>query len=91
MKCLKCGGPTQMQVLVSVSAPGELYRQLSKPAYRRKDVSILGVLWETADFICEDPKCGQVTNGYGNYVTNLEQKVRQLEAQVSRLSSSTGA
>ena len=39
------------------------------------------VLWETADFICTNPKCGKVLNGYGNYVTNLKKEVERLKAK----------
>lgn len=76
--CLKCGAPTRMQVQATISAPGDLAHQFSKQNLRRKDVYLLGVNWETADFICTNPKCGSVRDGYGNYVTNLEKEVKRL-------------
>lgn len=82
MKCRKCGSATRMMVQTCITAPGELYRNLPKAAYRRKDVELSGVLWETADFICTSSECGHVTNGYGNYVTNLKKRNEGLEAAV---------
>lgn len=66
-----------MQVNVSVQAPGELYHHLPKRSYRRGDVQVLGVLWETADFICTKC-CSLVIDGYGNYVTRLQKEVKRL-------------
>ena len=42
---------------------------------------LMGVMWETADFICTNPKCGKVLDGYGNYVTNLKKEVERLRAK----------
>lgn len=81
MKCEKCGSPTRIQVQAVISAPGELYHQFSKKNLRRGDVHLMGVLWETADFICTNEDCQCVTNGYGNYVTRLKQEVERLKAQ----------
>lgn len=71
-----------MQVQAVVSAPGELAHQLSKRNLRRKDVHLMGVLWETADFICTSEQCRHVQDGYGNYVTKLQKRVDELEAQL---------
>ena len=81
MKCPKCGSDTRMMVQTCITAPGELYHNLPKAAYRRRDVELKGVLWETADFICTNEKCGHVTDGYGNYVTGLAKRVEELEAK----------
>jgi hypothetical protein len=81
MKCEHCGGDTRMQVEAIISAPGDLAYQLSKRNLRGKDVQLVGVLWETADFICTNPECRKVTNGYGNYVTNLRKEVERLKAK----------
>jgi hypothetical protein len=70
-----------MQVQAVISAPGELAHKLSKQNLRRRDVYLIGVLWDTADFICTNPKCGKVLDGYGNYVTNLEKEVERLKAK----------
>lgn len=78
-KCSRCGADQRMQVQAVISAPAELERQFSKQNIRRKDVHLMGVLWETADFICTNPKCGAVDDGYGNYVTNLEKEVKRLK------------
>lgn len=42
---------------------------------------LIGVLWDTADFICTNPKCGKVLDGYGNYVTNLKKEVERLKVK----------
>jgi hypothetical protein len=70
-----------MMVQATVSAPSELVHQLSKANLRRKDVYLMGVNWETADHICDNPACGQVIDGFGNYVTRLEAEVKRLKAQ----------
>jgi hypothetical protein len=70
-----------MQVQVVVSAPGEMYHGLSKQNLRRKEVYLLGALWETADFICVNEKCQHIHSGYGNYVTNLKKEVELLKAK----------
>ena len=66
MKCERCGHSTRMQVNVVISAPGELVHKFSKQNLRRGDVHLIGVLWETADFICTNPECGFVRNGHKN-------------------------
>lgn len=75
MKCKRCGSDTRIQVQAVISAPGELAHKFSKQNLRRRDVYLMGVLWETADYICTNPECGKVVDGYGNYVTNLEKEV----------------
>lgn len=85
--CVKCGWPTRIQVQAVVSAPGELAHQFSKQNLRRKDVYLMGVLWETADYICTNSKCQHVLDGYGNYVTNLEKRVQELDAQLKEKQS----
>ncbi len=80
-KCVVCGNPTTMQFHVIVSAPGELKHLFSKQCFRRKDVHILGALWETADFICSNPECRHVTDGYGTYVSNLKKEVERLKSK----------
>ena len=42
---------------------------------------LMGVLWETADFICTNPECRKVLDGYGNYVTSLEKEVERLKSK----------
>lgn len=68
-----------MQVQAVISAPGELAHLFSKQNLRSKDVYLMGVLWETADYICINPDCRKVVNGYGNYVTNLKKEVERLK------------
>lgn len=85
MKCEKCGSDTRMQVQAVISAPGELEHRFSKHNLRRKDVHLVGVLWETADFICTNPECRKVLNGYGNYVTNLKKEVDRLRRANTKL------
>jgi hypothetical protein len=62
-----------------------MYRLFSKQNLRSKDVHLQGVLWETTDFICSSSSCGRVTNGYGNYVSKLKERVDKLEAQIAAL------
>lgn len=85
MICPKCGSETTMQVQAVISAPGELAHQLSKQNLRRKDVQLLGVLWETADYVCTNWACAHVVTGYGNYVTKLEKENERLKAELSAL------
>ena len=42
----------------------------------------MGVLWETADFICTNSKCGHVRDGYGNYVSNLKRENERLKSKL---------
>ena len=42
---------------------------------------LMGVLWETADFICTNPECRKVLDGYGNYVTSLKKEVERLKSK----------
>ena len=81
VKCERCGNDTRIQVQAVISAPGELAHQFSKQNLRRKDVYLMGVLWETADYICTNPDCRKVINGYGNYITNLKKEVERLKAK----------
>lgn len=82
MKCEKCGSKMTMQVLATIQAPAELTNNLTKKALQRKEVQILGVNWETADYICTNPNCGHVDDGYGNYVTNLKKENEMLKAKL---------
>ncbi|PLC44517.1 hypothetical protein C0Q88_07510 [Ralstonia pickettii] len=89
--CPHCGSEGRIQVQAVISAPAALAHQFSKQNLRRADVHLMGVLWETMDFICGSEKCGRVTDGYGNYVTNLAKRVKELEAQVAQAPSMTDA
>lgn len=60
MKCIKCGGDTDIMVQVVVVAPGDLFHKFNKRMFRRSDVQMYAVLWETSNFICRNPKCGHV-------------------------------
>lgn len=86
-ECEKCGSPTKAMVMMQVCAPANMMHNFSKKNMRDKNFTIMGVMWETADYICTNEKCRHVTNGYGNYVTNLQkenellkQKIKDLEA-----------
>ena len=74
-----------MQVQATISAPGELAHKFGKSNLRRGDVHLLGVQWETADYICSNPKCGHVVDGYGNYVSNLKKENDRLKKENVRL------
>lgn len=84
-KCELCGSPVRIMLQTTIVIPGDLAHKMTKHAYRRKDVELWGCNWDCADFICTNPKCRKVTNGYGNYVKNLEQKVKELESKLEFL------
>ncbi len=84
MKCVKCGSPTRIQVQATISAPGEMVANFTKRNLRRKEVYLMGVLWETMDIICTNPKCSHVVDGYGNYVTNLKKEVERLKEKYEK-------
>lgn len=91
MKCPHCGSGTRMHVQAAISAPGELAHQFSKKNLRSKEVYLMGVLWETADYICASGACGKlVLDGYGNYVTGLKKRVTELEAVLASCLEITG-
>jgi len=77
--CPKCGYSMRMQVQAVISAPSDLAHQLGKRNLRRKDVYLMGVLWETADHICDNPDCRHVLDGYGNYVTKLKKENERMQ------------
>lgn len=83
MKCPQCDGSMRMQVQAVVSAPADLSHNFTKQNLRRSDVHVMGVLWETADYICENAQCGYVINGYGNYVTGLKKENEGLRAALA--------
>ncbi len=76
-ECEKCGGDTRVMVQIVVSAPSDMMHNFTKGNMRSKEFKIMGVLWETGDFICN--LCGHVTDGYGNYVTNLRKENEKLK------------
>lgn len=79
-RCPHCGGHGRIQVQAVIEAPAELAHQFSKQNMRRADVFFRGVLWETMSFFCGNSACGRVVDSYGNYVTGLEKRVKELEA-----------
>lgn len=82
--CPKCGGKQRMHVVATISAPADMYGQLHKANLREKGVYLMGVNWETADFMCE--VCGCLTkDGYGNYVTRLEKENQKLKEKNQEL------
>lgn len=80
--CEICGSDDiRMQVQATISAPAELNHLFSKSNLRRKDVYLLGVNWETGDFLCSN--CGHIViEGYGNYVSRLEKEVKELRKKL---------
>jgi len=83
LTCQHCGSKGRIMVQTVITAPSDLFRQFSKKHLRSKDVQTHGTLWETCDFICGNEACGRVTKGYGNYVTKLEKRVKELEATLA--------
>lgn len=84
-ECERCGSPTRVMVQATISAPGELTHQFSKKNLRSKEVYMMGVQWETADYICTNPKCCHVTDGYGNYVSRLKKENELLKTKLIEL------
>lgn len=87
VKCVRCGSDTRMQVQALISAPSWMEGEFSKTNIRRKDVHLIGVNWEAADFICTNHKCRYVLSRFGNYVTNLKKENEQLKQQLGLLSN----
>lgn len=82
-KCEKCGSETKAMVLMSVCAPSEMLHNFTKKNLNSKEFQILGVLWETADFLCQNEECRHVSNGYGNYVTKLAKENKELKEELA--------
>lgn len=54
-RCPKCGSENvTFMADVTISAPMEFYHNLSKRAFRRKEVQLWGVDWHRADIVCHD-------------------------------------
>lgn len=83
--CEQCGSSTTMQVQVVVKAPSSFYGRLPKTMFRKSQVELLGVLWQTADIICNNPRCGHVVKGYGNYVSQLRDEIKQLREELEKV------
>lgn len=84
-KCVKCGGDVKMMVQMTIVAPGELFHNFTKANLRRKDVHSMGVNWGAADFLCQNPKCGYVDDGFGNYVKNLVKENEELKKKIKEI------
>jgi len=78
VECERCGRKTIMQVQAVISAPGDLENRFTKANLRRKDVHLIGCLWDQARFICDS--CGHVSGGAKNYITQLENEITRLKA-----------
>jgi hypothetical protein len=89
-KCTHCGSDGRIQVQAVVEAPSELAHQFNKTNMKRKDVFFRGVLWETMDFICGNENCRKVSDGYGNYVTNLKKENDELKRKIAELEKQNG-
>lgn len=84
-ECEKCGASTTAMVQMVVCAPSEMMRNFTKKNMSSKEFKIQGVLWETADLICTNSECRHVTNGYGNYVSNLKKENDRLNKELRML------
>jgi len=87
LTCQHCGSKGRIMVQTVITAPSDLYRLFSKKNLRSKDVRTHGTLWETCDFICGNEACGRVTNGYGNYVTNMKKENDRLRGALKDVES----
>ena len=85
MNCPKCNSPTRMDVDATISAPGELEHRFSKANIRRKDVYLIGVSWDAANFYCTNPECRYVYSGYTNHVYKLRTLSNELEGVLDLL------
>lgn len=83
-KCQRCGSDTLMQLQITISAPSSFYGNLSKTNLRKKECRIVGVKWETADYICTNHECRYVAKGYGDYVINLQKENKQLKTMLEQ-------
>lgn len=84
-ECEKCGSPTDAMVQMVVCAPSTMLHRFTKKNMNTKEFRIKGVLWETADFLCTNDECRHVTDGYGNYVTNLKKENERLKTELATL------
>jgi hypothetical protein len=88
MTCKKCGSKkVRMMGQVILSAPIDFYGNLSKTNLKKKEVYLLGAIWETFDFICCNPKCRHVESAYGTYVSNLKKENEQLKQRINALTN----
>lgn len=78
--CVKCGFATTMQVQATIQALGTSYHNLQ---LHHPGVELLGVNWETADFICRNQSCRYVDDGMGNYVTRLRKENEELKRRLA--------
>lgn len=78
-QCEKCGSETRAMGYMQVSVPSSYMNNFTKNNIKSKEFRILGVNWETFDFICTNESCRYVTDGYGNYVTNLKKENERLK------------
>lgn len=75
----------RFMVSTTISAPGELYHGLTKAAYRRGDVHLWGVNWESAEKICQNEKCGHVIfSPRRNERYELSQENKRLKALIEK-------
>lgn len=84
-ECKHCGSATKAMVQMIACAPSEMMHNFTKANMRSKDFELMGVLWETADFLCQNKDCGRVTDGYGNYVTNLKKENQRLREAMTAI------
>ena len=78
--CPHCNSAEHVSMMVqaTIRAPATLAHQFSKKNLRRKDCYLMGVNWETAEYVC--CKCNVlIKDGYGDYVSRLEKRVVELE------------
>lgn len=82
MTCGKCGSETRIMTQITISAPSRFYGKFSKKNLASKEVELLGASWEGTDFICTNPKCGFVVDGFGSYIKKLEKEVKELREKL---------
>ena len=69
-KCPKCGHELTMMVQATIIAPARYSHELSKKNFRKKEVYLNGVSWETMDLLCN--RCMYANLSYGHYVKHLK-------------------
>jgi len=72
-----------MNVQIGISCPSEYEGRITKSMFIKKSVQIEYANWETASYIC--PKCEHRIPGLGNYITKLQDQIKDLKTEVEGL------
>ena len=70
-----------MNVQIGISCPSNFEGKLTKGMFKRKDVQIEFANWDTVSYDC--PTCNYHSGHLGNYVTKLEDHIKELESRIT--------